>query len=270
MGTPALRQDSAGVGRELRFYLGTHRPYWLGQVDVPLFVSRATLRDRVSLPTASAPWALDSGGFTEVTARGGWSLSAEEYAEEVRHYSKIGMLQWASPQDWMCEAVALASTGLTIAEHQARTVDNLLELRDIAPDIPWIPVLQGWTLREYIGCVQRYERTGVDLTAEPLVGLGTVCRRQHTTETEKIVTVLQNIGIRMHGFGVKVSGLKKYGHLLESADSMAWSYGARVAAARSTGPRENEPPRSTGCEHRVCNNCQRWALQWRQQVLETL
>ncbi|MBQ1165060.1 hypothetical protein KBZ21_44550, partial [Streptomyces sp. A73] len=27
--------------------------------------------------------------------------------------------------------------------HQQRTVDNLIELRTLAPDIPWMPVLQG-------------------------------------------------------------------------------------------------------------------------------
>ena len=45
--------------------------------------------------------------------------------------------------DWMCEPAMLARTGLTVAEHQAGTVANYLELRAAAPELPFIPVLQG-------------------------------------------------------------------------------------------------------------------------------
>nr|WP_236565663.1 MULTISPECIES: hypothetical protein [Nocardia] len=39
-------------------------------------------------------------------------------------------------------------------------------------------------------------------------------------------------GIRLHGLGVKTTGLSRYGALLSSADSMAWSYCApRTPAA---------------------------------------
>lgn len=40
----------------------------------------------------------------------------------------------------------LARTGLTVREHQERTIANFLELRRIAPGLPFIPVLQGWAL----------------------------------------------------------------------------------------------------------------------------
>lgn len=46
------------------FYLGTHMANWLGQTDVPLFVSHMRLRDRKTYPRALGPWALDSGAFT--------------------------------------------------------------------------------------------------------------------------------------------------------------------------------------------------------------
>ena len=46
----------------------------------------------------------------------------------------------------MCEPFMLAKTGLTVAEHQARTVANYLELRSLAPELPFVPVLQGWSL----------------------------------------------------------------------------------------------------------------------------
>ncbi|MBQ1163806.1 hypothetical protein KBZ21_38050, partial [Streptomyces sp. A73] len=44
--------------------------------------------------------------------------------------------------------------------HPQRTVDNLIELRTLAPDIPWMPVLQGWTLQHYLDCLAMYTDAG--------------------------------------------------------------------------------------------------------------
>jgi len=59
-------------------------------------------------------------------------------------------------------------------------VDNLICLRDLAPDLPIIPVLQGWTVADYLRCADLYDHRGINLAAEPLVGLGSVCRRPAT------------------------------------------------------------------------------------------
>jgi len=94
-------------------------------------------------------------------------------------------------------------THLSVAEHQARTVANLTQLRELAPDLPFIPVLQGYTLPDYLRCADLYAAAGIDLTREPLVGLGSVCRRQATREVHAIVTAIHARGItRLHGFGV--------------------------------------------------------------------
>lgn len=127
----------------------------------------------------------------------------------------------------MCEPFMVARTGLSVREHQARTVGSYLDLRALAPDLPFIPVLQGFTRSEYLECLARYDRAGIDLVAEPLVGLGSVCRRQSDQDIQALVTELAAAGLRLHGFGIKVRGFRRYGHLLESADSMAWSYAAR-------------------------------------------
>jgi hypothetical protein len=138
------------------FLLGTHQPGWLARLEVPLFVSHRTLRDCKQLPRARGRWALDSGGFTELTLYGGWQTSLGECVEAVARYrAAVGNLSWASPQDWMCESAMLWRTGLTVAEHQARTVDNYCALRQAAPTLPFIPVLQGWTLDDYlVSCIR--------------------------------------------------------------------------------------------------------------------
>lgn len=99
-------------------------------------------------------------------------------AETLPLHDEIGRLEWAAPQDWMCEPFMPAKTGLTVAEHQVRTVENYLELRSLAPERPFVPVPQGWKLDDYVRCVDLYyELTGIDLAAQPLVGIGSVCRR---------------------------------------------------------------------------------------------
>ncbi|AWN31784.1 hypothetical protein [Streptomyces sp. NEAU-S7GS2] len=247
---------------------------WLEHTPAPLFVSDRRLRSRKALPVARGTWALDSGAFTELQKYGTWDRgpSPLEYAERVRRYrDQVGGLLWASPQDWMCEPIVIhggtvgrvtfAGTKLTVAEHQRRTVANLLTLRAIAPDLPFIPVVQGHSLREYLTCLERYHDAGVDLAVEPVVGIGSVCRRQATGEAAEIIaSVCQAVpGIRLHGFGVKTSGLRAYGGLLASADSLAWSFAALY----------DDP--LPGCRsHKTCANCPRYAFRWREQVLASL
>lgn len=66
----------------------------------------------------------------------------------------------------MCEPVSVAKTGLSVGEHQRRTVDNFVRLRQFAPDLPIIPVLQGWRIGDYLRCADDY--AGIDLTYESL------------------------------------------------------------------------------------------------------
>lgn len=245
------------------FYLGTHQPGWLGWADVRLFVSDRRLREFKRLPVAAAPWALDSGGFTELSAHGTWNNgpTPAEYAHRVRRYGRaVGRLEWAAPQDWMCEPFITAKTGKTVREHQWLTVDNLLDLRELAPDLPFIPVVQGYTIDEYLRHIDFYRALGVDLTREPLVGVGSVCRRQGTAEIAELFTELHAAGLtRLHGFGVKALGFRQFGHLLTSADSMAWSYHAR-----------RRPPMAECLGHKNCANCPRFALAWRGDLLASL
>jgi hypothetical protein len=239
----------------VRFFLGTHLPSWLGWLGVPLFVSHRRLVRLGRLPVAVESWALDSGGFSELSLHGQWQTTPAAYGRAILRYrDEIGSLAWAAPQDWMCEPPILSRTGRTVGFHQAATVASFLELRDRVGGVV-VPVLQGWRLGEYLACAERYRDAGVDLAAEPVVGLGSVCRRQGTGSIARIVTELAGCGFALHGFGVKTRGLGVYAQHLVSADSLAWSFSAR------------RQPRLPGCTHRSCANCARWALRWRDRVL---
>lgn len=245
------------------FYLGTHEPSWLVRCSVPLMVSRNRLARLRTLPVATTDWVMDSGGFTELQQHGHWRIAARTYAAEVADVSdRVGRLVWAAPQDWMCEpavihggtfkGVRFAGTGLSVAEHQARTVGNYLELR--ALECPVIPVLQGFTLADYERCADLYDRAGVDLAALPTVGLGSVCRRENTSEIGEIVAAMVARGIRCHGFGCKEGAVRRYGDMLASADSMAWSLAGR---------------RRGTCLHLKsrCANHMHYAMTWRESVV---
>jgi hypothetical protein len=243
----------------VRFYLGTHVPRWMGYPEfagVPLFISARRLRDQKRWKPAGAPWALDSGGFTELSMHGRWTVTAGEYVADVRRwFDMIGPAEWCAPQDWMCEPHMVAKTGLSVAEHQRRTVANYLELRARAPDLPFVPVLQGWAFEDYTRHIEDYRDAGVDLAALPLVGVGSVCRRQATGMAESLMRELHGRGIRAHGFGFKIDGLRRCAKYMASADSMAWSRQARWSAPLP------------GCTHKSCANCKRYAIQWRGKVL---
>ncbi len=224
---------------------------------VPVMVSHGRLRRMRTLPRATAPWVCDSRGFTELSQHGRWTIGARQYATALRRYAaEIGQLRWASPQDWMCEPWILTKTGKTIPEHQQLTVESVLLLRALVPEVHVIPVVQGWALDDYLRHIDLYRAHGVDLRAEPVVGLGSVCRRQATSDIDLIVSALAATGLNLHGFGVKTAGLDRYGLLLASADSFAWSYGAR----KRLGPCIH--PGSTKHE----TNCPVWAMEWADHV----
>ncbi|MFJ7054780.1 hypothetical protein ACIQU7_24020 [Streptomyces albidoflavus] len=247
-------------------YLGTHQPAWLerpefGEDCVPLCVAQQRLAGRKTLPRAVTPWMLDSGGYKHLERNGAWTLSPHEYAAAARRYhDEIGLMDVCAIQDWMCEDEILAKTRRTVAEHQLKTVASFLNLMTLDAELPWMPVIQGRTLEDYLRCVDLYDQAGVDLTLEPVVGIGSVCRLQRTDEAARIIETLWGMGLRLHGFGFKATGLRRVAHLLYSSDSMAWSYNAVNRAPL---------PRCEG-RHVHCGNCPRYAMAWRNQLLNSL
>lgn len=240
----------------MKLYLGTHEVSWLGRTEVPLFVSHRRLSRQRTWPRARCRWALDSGGFTELSLHGRWETTPQAYATAVSTYGeRIKRLDWVAPQDWMCEPFMVAKTGRSVDWHQKATTESVQWLRANSLYVHIIPVLQGWQLDDYLTHVGQYAEAGIDLTREPTVGLGSVCRRQATGEIARIVSELAALGLKLHGFGVKTSGLSLYGRHLTSADSLAWSYNAR-----------RRPP-IEGHGHSSCANCMTWALRWRDRVV---
>ncbi|MDL4812748.1 deazapurine DNA modification protein DpdA family protein [Actinomadura opuntiae] len=259
------------------FYLGSHRPSWLtrSDLDVPLFYSAPTIhrlqRERRRRPTVSgARWVLDSGAFMAVTTGNPllpWHEDPDAYGGmAARVVDEVGILpDFAAPQDFPCEPTVRAITGLSVADQQDLTTASYEWLADGFPWIPWVRVVQGWTVPEYLRHLDDYAARGVDLSADPVVGLGSVCRRGSARPVVAVVQAIQAHAVelwgrplRLHAFGINVRALREVAHLLASSDSLAWSDTAR-----------KESIRLPGCTHEAqyCQGCPAWALAWRDKVL---
>ena len=257
-------------------------PGWLDHAGVDLMVAAPRLAGYKVMPEARAPFAVDSGAYSVLQQYGEWPADVnpryfyprspeETYVRLVRRCmyeigrKQWGRMLWAASQDWPCDPLVIsggvrhgvryAGTRLSVAEHQRRTVTNYLQLRDMAPEVPWVPPVQGWHRDEYLRCVDLYEAAGVDLAGEPLVGLGSLVGREGTAEIEAVVTELAGMGLRLHGFGVKLRGLRRYARYLVSADSQAWSAAGRRVPGCSPG-------------HATEANCLGFALGYRQKILD--
>lgn len=268
---------------ETDFYLGISEPRHL-VAPVPVCIAHHRLqrttrwsrRDR-----GRPPYMVDSGAYmalakipantprSELEEHGYWRTDPRDYALAIAEYHRwIGRPAMVGIQDWMCEAHIRARTGMTVAEHQALTVESYLELtarwnqhyRSELGDDAFLPTLQGDETWQYVACIELYRKAGVDLLAGP-VGLGSVCRRQSTLEIVDIVTAVTAAvpGIRLHGFGVKTLGLSRIGHLLASSDSEAWSKAAR----------HGQPLAACVGTHRKCTACLDYALEWRTCLIES-
>ena len=177
-------------------------------------------------------WMLDSGAFTALMACGRHPLSPREYAALIRRWSRCGRLVAAASQDWLCTPEVLARTGLTVEEHQRRSLRAYQELLEQDTGGVYImPVLQGMTPEDYLRHLDMY---GDLLAPDMWVGVGSVCKRNtRPTEVAMILNAIrrERPDLRLHGFGLKTTSLalEAVRSRLYSSDSMAWSFQARRA-----------------------------------------
>jgi hypothetical protein len=224
----------------MKFYIGLHQP-----ADARLFdrcmVSINRIRERRSAFPAKEV-IIDGAGFTEVSTHGGYRHSPEEYAEQINHWKrKLGPAMVAAvTQDYMCEPFILGVTGLTVADHQRLTIERYDRIRLAVADAYVMPVLQGYTPAEYVDHIRQY---GERLTSGMWVGVGSVCKRNGDPRAiEDVLLAIHQArpDLRLHGFGLKKTafGSGLVWQLLESADSLAWSYHARKQGRNANDPRE--------------------------------
>lgn len=224
----------------MRFFVGLHQPSDAHNFEAA-FVSVNRLRRRKSAFRVH-DWIMDSGAFSTIHQFGGYPEPVEEYAAQIKRFKSCGNLLAAVAQDYMCEPLMLAKTGLSVADHQRLTIERYDALLRCATGIYIIPVLQGYKPEEYIEHIRQY---GSRLKCGAWVGVGSVCKRNSSPCL--ILEVLAAIkaerpDLRLHGFGLKTTALAHgtIRELLETADSMAWSFAARKQGRNANDWREAE------------------------------
>ena len=226
----------------MRFFTGLHQPSDTKHFDA-VFVSVNRLRPRKA-PMEVKDWIMDSGAFTEVSTHGGYRETVKAYAKEIRRWASngSGRLLAAVSQDWMCEPFIIKKTGLTVAEHQRLTIERFDALAKERLPVYLMPVLQGFAPADYADHVRQY---GNRLRWGDWVGVGSVCKRNG--DPKAILEVLRAIhevrpDLLLHGFGLKTTSLAnpELREMLATADSMAWSYHARINGRSGNDWREAE------------------------------
>ncbi len=118
------------------------------------FVSINALKDRKS-DFQPHEWVLDSAAFSQISHHGHFVMSPQEYAEHISRWSRCGTLLAAVAQDWMCEPWIVERTGLSVAEHQARSLQSYHTLRQLTRCYV-MPVLQGYESQDYVRHLAEY------------------------------------------------------------------------------------------------------------------
>lgn len=216
------------MGDAVKFYIGLHNPAHAVHFERAMISVKRVWNRRK--PISCRDWILDSGAFTELAQYGDYRFSAQAYADQIRGLAETSPPVIAVSQDWMCEPMMLRRTGLSVREHQRRTIDRYDQLiAAVGGAVPIMPVLQGYEPEEYVDHLADY---GVRLPRGSWVGVGSVCKRN--ARPREIIAVLRAIkderpDLRLHGFGVKVTALAdpEICASFATADSMAWSFAAR-------------------------------------------
>jgi hypothetical protein len=222
----------------VKFFTGLHQPSDAKHFDAS-FISVNRLRCRRSQFT-TGEWIMDSGAFTEISTHGCYRHSVSDYAREIRRWVGKGKLLAAVAQDWMCEPFIVAKTGLSVERHQELTVHRYDALLAEQPGAYILPVLQGYAPGDYVSHLVMY---GDRLAHGQWVGVGSVCKRNGTPD--QVAAVLLAIkrarpDLLLHGFGLKTTALAHplVRSMLHTADSMAWSYHARINGRNGNDYRE--------------------------------
>jgi hypothetical protein len=186
---------------------------------------------------------LDSGAFTILSDYKDYPETVEDFCEAVLHIASLCNVEAVSSQDFLCDPHFVALTGLSVIEHQRRTIERYDAIRAILPsEITVVPVLQGYEPCEYLEHLAAY---GSRLAPGMRVGIGSLCNRSSKPKLiEQILVPIFDArpDLRYHGYALKTRSLRSsiIQSILSSADSMSWSYAARREKRNQNDWREAE------------------------------
>jgi hypothetical protein len=166
---------------------------------------------------------LDCGGFTMMNKFNDYPFSVVNYANLVARLRP----HFYATMDYPCEPEISRSLGLLSNEQRiAATVANAVELAEWESQLPgqMVPVIQGYTIDEYLECLCQYQEAGM---VRDYMAVGSMCRRISNEELGNLIPALyyaaQKVGCtKLHYFGLKLSpAVQRYADMIWSRDSAA-------------------------------------------------
>lgn len=181
-------------------------------------------------------WIMDSGGFNEISRYGEYRDNVETYAALIDRWSRCGNLLAAVAQDYIVSPPTLKKTGKTVSELQKMSVDRYNALLRVVEGRHYImPVIHGITPEDYVEHLRMY---GDRFRPGMYIGVGSLVKI--SAKPDIVGPILKAIraerpDLKLHAFGVKLTGLKDQGVRDEivTSDSMAWAFAARMEGRNS-------------------------------------
>jgi hypothetical protein len=190
-------------------------------------------RFRICRPPADhiAGLAIDSGGFTAARKWGRYPWTHQQYIDWIRAESRDVPLDWCAVMDYACERDVDRGIYATNRDRIKATIRNDRALRALAPDLPWLSVLQGNTLEESALDLALRRRIGLLF---PYMGIGSICRRVGSEAAAVLAWYGPRLpATRYHAFGLDIRTFDARDaayFLCASWDSYSWTWarGART------------------------------------------
>lgn len=219
-----------------KFYVGMFNLYDCHLFDRS-FVSANRLWKRRSLFKVN-DWIMDSGAFSEIEKHGKFIHPKEEYLDV---YLKF-LPDFFVSQDYL---VFSQDSQQVIKNKQRETIERFEWFRSKTDKV--IPVIHGNTPKEYIEHLKAY-----DFPQNAYIGVGSLVPKGIGLKTWILEEVKsKRPDLRLHCFGFKKTELlnQRIRKLVYSADSMAWSF-----IARMNGRSPHDPNEAKAFEQEILND----------------
>lgn len=151
---------------------------------------------------------LDSGGYLMLLKYGYYPFSVDSYANLIARLEP----NFYASMDYACEPDLIDQNKTrypTVESRIRETVKNAKALsfwEDILPG-KMLPVIQGYTLDEYLECIELYKQSEM---IRDYMAVGSMCRRIDQGELNKLIPGIHKAfidagGKHLHFFGLKLS-----------------------------------------------------------------
>jgi hypothetical protein len=231
-----------------------------------LFLAGANTALRVAVESGVRPlnWLLSAGRYWR---HGGFIIDEDvELAKSLQgllfldsgaqqFYSKFGGFDYPyTPRQYLDLALRIGADfiatldlpldilvprGFSVKEGIRRTVEHGVEVASLAEQLGIlgrvVPVLQGYDdPSQWLECLDLYKQHGLTPQRFSYWGVGSLCMAQSPRLVESVVREIRKAlgsDVKMHVFGISMNSLRRVFNLINSYDTSAWVYWAKIDGA---------------------------------------